>query len=164
MTWFRMHFQRYLERKPWDFCWRIGVESTVVSLLVAILLVSIFGEGTRREFLNLSIVTSFFLLLIIAPPIETLLFQALPIFFVRLLKGSIRTQVLISTILFAAGHFPEGLVTSISAGIIGGLYFGFTYAHWRLKSIWQSFWITTVCHGIHNGIAFVLLAICGNWA
>ena len=164
MTWIRKHFQRYLDRRPWDFCWRIGVESTVVSLLAAALLVSIFGEGTPRELQKLPIGALFVFLIIVAPPIETLALQAFPIFIVRLLKGSIRTQILISTVLFAACHFPEGLVPGISAGIIGGFYFGFSYAHWRTKSRWKSLWITTVCHGIHNGIALILIVIFENLA
>jgi hypothetical protein len=26
MNWITNHFRRYLQRRPWDFCWRIGVE------------------------------------------------------------------------------------------------------------------------------------------
>lgn len=163
MTCIRKHFERYLERSPWDFCWRIGVESTVLSLLAASLLATAFGTPPHRAFMDISIEVAFLWILLVAPPIETLIFQAFPIFVVRLLRGSIRTQILVSTILFAACHFLEGVVTGISAGIIGGLYLGFVYAHWRTKSRWQSFWITTVCHGTRNGILFLLLIIFGNW-
>jgi hypothetical protein len=162
MRFVKSHFRKYLERKPWDFCWRIGVESTVVSLAAAVVLSMIFGP-TKREFLDYSIEAVFILLILIAPPLETLLFQAIPIFFVRLFKGSLRTQILVSTALFAACHFPEGIDIGIAAGIIGGLYFAFAYAHWRTKSRWHPLWITTVAHAIHNGIAFVLLVIAGNW-
>jgi hypothetical protein len=57
---------------------------------------------------------------------ETLIFQALPIFIVRMLKGSIRFQILVSTLLFSAAHFPEGIATGLSAGVSGGLYFAFS--------------------------------------
>jgi hypothetical protein len=163
MTWIRAHFQRYLERKPWDFCWRLGLESTVVSLGAAALLAVVFGVS-KREFLDLSMPVVFLLLLVVAPPVETLIFQAFPVFIVRVLKGSICVQILISTLLFSAAHFPEGIATGVSAGVIGGLYFAFAYAHWRTKSRWQSFWITTVCHAIHNGIAFILLVVLGHWS
>ena len=157
------HFSRYRERKPWDFCWRIGVESTLVSLIAAALLAVILGVP-RRELLDLSLPVAFVVLLLVAPPIETLVFQAFPVFIVRALKGSIRTQILVSTLFFSAAHFPEGIATGVSAGVVGGLYYAFAYAHWRTQSRWQSFWITTVCHGIHNGIAFVLLVVFGNWS
>lgn len=163
MNWVAGHFRRYLERKPWDFCWRIGVESTVVSLIAAALFAVVFSVP-KREFLDLSLPVAFVVLLLVAPLIETLVFQAFPIFIVRVWKGSVRTQILVSTLLFSAAHFPEGIVTGVSAGVIGGLYFAFAYAHWRIQSRWQSFWITTVCHGIHNGIVFVLLVVFGHWS
>ena len=163
MTWMRRHFLRHLDRQPWAFCWRIGVESTVVSLLAATVLVTLLGTN-ERGFMDHSMAEVFCLLLLVAPPIETLLLQAIPVFFVRILKGSLRIQVLVSAIVFAAVHFPEGIAVGVSAGIIGGFYFGLAYAHWRKKSRWQSFWITTLIHAIHNGIGFLLLLIFGNWA
>jgi len=63
----------------------------------------------------------FLLLFIIGPPIETLVFQAFPIFVVRSLNGSALIQIIASALLFSAAHFPEGVATGISAGLIGGL-------------------------------------------
>lgn len=144
------------------------MESTVVSLIAAVLLTLVMlGAGfdtPEREFLDLPMPVVFVMLLMIAPPLETLVFQAFPIFVVRRLEGSIRSQILVSTVLFSAAHFPEGIATGVSAGIIGGLYFAFAYAHWRSRSRWQALWITTVCHAIHNGIAFLLLLISGRWS
>ncbi len=157
----KKHFEKYLERTPWAFCWRIGFESLVVSFLFAIVLVFVFGPGKRAS-LNLPVSVVFLLLLVIGPPLETLVFQAFPIFVTRSLKGSLRAQIIASAVLFSAAHFPEGVATGISAGLVGGLYFGFAYAHWRTKSRWHPFWITTVCHVIHNGIAFVLLLATGH--
>jgi hypothetical protein len=162
MGFIKNHFLKYLERKPWDFCWRIGVESTVVSLAAAVLLTWVIGPA-KREFLHYSMGSVFVMLVLVAPPLETLVFQAFPIFVVRSLKGSLPIQIAVSTVLFAACHFPEGIAVGISAGVIGGSYFGFAYAHWRSISRWQPLWITTVAHGIHNLIAFVLLVVAGNW-
>ena len=161
MPWIKKHFEKYLERTPWAFCWRIGLESLAVSFLFAVVLVFIFGPGKRAS-LNLPVSVVFLLLLVIGPPIETLVFQAFPIFVVRSLNGSVLIQIIASALLFSAAHFPEGVATGISAGLIGGLYFGFAYSHWRKKSRWHPFWITMVCHAIHNGIAFVLLLATGH--
>ncbi len=160
--WLRRHFERYRERRPWAFCWRIGVESTLVSLAIAALL-SVVVQTPKREFLDWPMPAVFVLLVLIAPPVETLVFQAFPIFIVRTLKGSMGLQILVSTLVFAAAHFPEGITTGVSAGVIGGLYFAFAYAHWRATSRWQSFWITAGCHVIHNLIAFILLAVFLKW-
>jgi hypothetical protein len=161
MSWISKHFRRYFGLRPWTFCWRIGVESTVVSLVAAVLL-SLFIDVPRREILDFSIASAFFLLVIAAPVLETLLLQALPIFIVRLLKGSMCTQILVSAALFAACHFPEGVVTGVSAGVIGGLYFAFAYTRWRTMSRWQAFWVTALAHSIHNIIVFLLLVILGQ--
>ena len=162
MDFIRRHFKKHIGRSPWDFCWRIGVESTLASLIAAVILTLTLGEA-ERDFLDWPIEAVFILVVLVAPVLETLLFQALPIFFVRLLKGSLQAQVLVSTILFAAVHFAEGIPVGVSAGIIGGFYFGLAYAHWRTQSRWRPLWITTVCHAIHNGIGFALLVILGNW-
>ena len=152
MNWLRRHFERYRERSAWDFCWRIAVEGTLVSLLSAALLTVII-EVDDSGLDDLGIGELFLVVVLIAPVVETMLAQALPIFVVRKFGGSFRVQIIISTVLFAACHFHEGVVAGISAGVIGGFYFGFTYAHWREKSRWTSFWVTATSHAIHNGIA-----------
>lgn len=163
MNWLRRHAQRYRGRGPWSFAWRIGVESTLVSLAVSAALTLVF-EDPARELLDLPFMVAFVAIMLVAPPLETLLLQALPIFVVRRLKGSFRTQVLVSTILFSAMHFPEGIVTGVAAGVIGGLYFASAYAFWRTRSRWSAFWVTTVAHAVHNGIALALLVLFGNWS
>ena len=33
------HFARYRQRSPWNFCWRIAIESVAVSLTAALVVV-----------------------------------------------------------------------------------------------------------------------------
>ena len=163
MNWVAEHFRRYLEREPWDFCWRLGLESVVVGLPAVVVFGVVFGPP-KPGILDLPVLEASVLLLVFAPLVETLIFQAFPIFIVRVLKGSIRAQILISTLLFSAVHFPQGIASGVAAGVICGLYLAFAYAHWRTRSRWQSFWITAVCHAIHNGILFTFLVGCGAWS
>lgn len=153
--WLRQHFANYRQRKPWDFCRRIGVESFLVSLVIAILL-DILGSPPRD--IKIDVVVFVFLGIVIAPIIETLVLQALPIWIARLCKLSFTTQVCISATLFALMHIPEGIATFISAGIIGGFYFAFAYAHWREKGRWVAFWVTAGAHAIHNFPIILMLA------
>jgi membrane protease YdiL (CAAX protease family) len=139
------------------------LESTVVCLIVACSLAVLF-DVPRRDFLDYPMPVVFLMTVVIAHPIETLIFQAFPIFVVRVCRGSNLFQIAVSTILFSAAHFPEGVATGIVAGIIGGLYYSFAYCHWRSRSRWKSLWVTAGCHAIHNGIAFILLVILGNWS
>lgn len=153
------HFERYYQRDAWDFCWRIGVESTAVSFVVAIL-VGLLG-APERELPDWSTGAMFVFIVILAPVFETLIMQALPIYIARKLRASFRTQVISATTVFALCHLAEGIAAIIAAGIIGGFYFSFAYAHWRKQSRWQAFWVTAGAHAIHNSIAFAMMLTVG---
>src|SRR5437764_11107005 len=90
MRWLVEHFRAYRERSPWDFYWRITLEGLAVSLVPA-LLAWLLGfqppkvDLTRGELLVLGVV--------VAPVLETLLFQALPIGRARALKANFTSQV-----------------------------------------------------------------------
>ena len=153
------HFACYRQRSPWSFCWRIAIESVVVSLTAALVVVLALPMEleTSRALEDLPYFQFFLLGVVIAPIVETLLFQALPVAVMRLFKAGFRWQVFAATVLFAAAHFTEGVAVGVGAGLIGGFYFAFTYVHWRERSRWTALWTTTVCHGIHNAIAILLL-------
>lgn len=152
------HFQRYRQRKPWAFCWRIAVEGLIISLLCALALSYLFPD-LHREVLDWSAAEIFLVIVVLAPVFETLLLQALPIFIARKLKAPFAVQVLASTVVFAALHFLEGISTGIAAG---GFYFAFTFAHWRQKARWTAFWVTAVSHAFNNATAFTFLAFTGQ--
>lgn len=103
-----------------------------------------------------------FFALALAPPIETLLFQALPVFLARKCGASLRVQIIASVIPFALVHALEGVATGVAAGLLGGFYFAFTYAHWREKSRWTAFWTTWAVHTIQNGILVTLMLAAGE--
>jgi hypothetical protein len=153
MTWLRRHFRRYWRREPWDFCWRIAIEGTLVSLAAA-LVVSILGAEGRKLEINFPALLC--IGVIVAPVLETLLFQALPVCLARLCKASFAQQVVASVVPFFLAHAVEGLATGVAAGLVGGFYFAFSYARWCRKSAWTAFWVTAASHAIHNGILIPL--------
>lgn len=155
------HFQRYRQRKPWAFCWRISIEGLLVSILCALVLALLFPE-LDREFPDWDMGTIFLVVVVIGPVVETLLFQALPIFIARKFNAPFIWQIIISTVIFTSLHFLEGIPTGIAAGVVGGFYFAFTYAHWREKSRWTAFWVTAISHAFNNAVAFALLALGGE--
>jgi len=163
VNWLRRHFERYRQRSAWDFCWRIAVEGTILGLIFAGV-VSLIVTEPEEEFPDWGVATELLVIVVIAPLVETLLLQSLPIFVARKFNASFRLQVIVSMVLFAACHFYfEGIVTGIAAGVIGGFYFAFTYAHWREKSRWTAFWVTAVSHAIHNGIVIGLAMLAGDF-
>ena len=142
-------FKRYRSLKPWPFCWRVTVEGVGISLLAA-LLISIVIPEEERDFDGMEGAALLFVVIVLAPLIETFLFQALPVFIAKLFRARVRTQMLASIIPFFIAHLFEGLAVGISAGLVGGFYFAFTYIHWRSKSLWTALWVTAVSHFLRN--------------
>ncbi|NIP25918.1 MAG: CPBP family intramembrane metalloprotease [Phycisphaerae bacterium] len=133
----------------------------MVSFLCALILALLFPE-LDREFPDWDMGTIFLIVVLIGPVVETLLFQALPIFVARKFNAPFVWQIVISMVIFTSLHFLEGIPTGIAAGLVGGFYFAFTYAHWREKSRWTAFWVTAISHAFNNAIAFALLALSGE--
>ncbi|MGD8206553.1 MAG: hypothetical protein PVH47_00585 [Thiohalocapsa sp.] len=152
----RRHFEGYRRRSPWSFCWRISIESILVGLLAVAILFP-FVPIERRALLDMPYYQLLLLAVGLAPVLETLLGQLLPVELVRLFKGGFRWQIATALVVFAAPHFAQGVAVGVGAGVIGGLYFAFTYAHWRERSLWTALWTTVVCHGIHNAVPILLV-------
>jgi len=155
----RSHFQRYRQRAPWDFCWRIALEGTLVSLAVGVAL-GLLGLGARD--LKMDAAVLLFAGVVAAPVIETLVFQAFPVWIARLCGARFRVQIVASVVPFFLAHAIEGIGTGIAAGLVGGFYFAFTYAHWRDYGRWPAFWVTAMSHAIHNGILIPLAIALGE--
>ncbi len=157
--WIDRHFRRYRQREPWDFCWRITIEATIVALTV-IYILDIFGLAERK--IPFSFPALMFIGVMAAPVFETLILQAFPVWIARLCKARFSVQVVCSVVPFAALHALEGVGTAIGAGLIGGFYYAFTYVHWRERSRWTAFWTTAISHAIRNAIAILLAYALGE--
>jgi hypothetical protein len=47
-------------------------------------------------------------------------------------------------------HFGAASVTGLSAGLVGGFYFAFTYTAWRRQSALRAYAMTTAHHALYN--------------
>jgi hypothetical protein len=148
--------KRYRRKTPWQFCWRVALEGTVAS---AIVLVPLLASGASTRDMPNSIESFVVEAVLVAPWLETLLFQSLPIGLCRLLGLSTSTQAIASVVPFCLAHLPLGVAPGIAAGLVGGFYFAFTYLWWRRRDWWTAFWVTSVSHAIRNGIASFLLLV-----
>ena len=148
--------KRYRDKTAWQFCWRVALEGTVVSVLVLVpLLISGAESRDMPTSIESFVVTSVF----VVPWLETLLFQSLPIGLCRLLGWSTSTQAIASIVPFFVAHLTLGIASGIAAGLVGGFYFAFTYVWWRRRNWWTAFWVTSVSHAIRNGIASFALVV-----
>jgi len=96
---------------------------------------------------------------LVAPWLETALFQMLPITICRCLKATRGAQITVSLICFAAPHFVVAGLTGITAGLIGGFYFAFTYTAWRRCSATRAFWMTAAHHALYNTILAIIVVV-----
>ena len=158
MNFLKTHFQNYQKLSPFRFCLLITFESVLLSFVAGFIIELLWGVPIR-SFVNLPVKRLFILLVILAPLIETLMFQTIPISITKWFKLSFSFQIFISFVLFSIAHFLVGWQVGISAGIIAGFYLAFTYTHWLTKSHLTAFWTTALSHSIRNFIAFILILI-----
>jgi len=153
-----LHFQKYQKMKRWEFLWKISLEFTLLSVLLIPILIFIlkFIPGLAFLFDTESIDekiswVSFIYIVLLVPILETLIFQAFPIFIARLFKAAIKWQILVSMLFFMSIHLlGNSILSGILAGSIGGFYLAFIYSHWRNKSRWDAFEMTVAAHFFHN--------------
>lgn len=155
--WLRRHFRRHEQRRPVAFLWRVTLEGFLVTVAVAMVAGLLGMEG--REIKPAEFPVQVFSAIFIAPLLETLLFQMLPIGMARLCGVSRRGQMTASIILFALPHFLISVATGLAAGLIGGFYFAFSYTHWRRESLARAYWMTTAQHAIHNTAAMAIVGV-----
>lgn len=155
------HFRAHRTRSPLAFaCW-LSMEGLMMSFLAGLVAVTAFG-GMREDITNLTYAEAFLLLVVVAPLSETLVFQMLPIALARWWRITFSWQIVVSTLLFAAAHFPAGIGSGVCAGVFGGFYFAFGYAHWAARSHWTAYWTTTLQHLLRNLVSFGLIAAAGG--
>lgn len=89
-----------------------------------------------------------------APVLETAKYQVLIILLMRWIGFEMEAQIAVSAFFFVWSHFKNVSPRSGFGSISGGLYYGFTCAHWIRASLWTSFWVTAAAHALHNTLAY----------
>ena len=142
-----------------QFISRILAQQFAVKIVVAVFVASLFPDAGLADHgpVFQEPLLAAVLLIILAPWVETLMFQTSMIEICRAWHRSRRTQLVAGSGPFAALHFLGGAASGIAAGIVGGLYFTHTYLECREQSWWTATWITAVTHSLHNLIVFPVL-------
>lgn len=130
------------------------VGKTMSALLFFSLMYSITGQNIMEEMdepvLGIALVIS---AVFVAPLVETVVGQMLPVFFTGLVTKNIYIQVLVSTLFFTALHpFP-----AYGALLPVAFIFAWTYVIKQKKSVWHAYGVTALMHGLHNAIALIFI-------
>ena len=155
MNWLRLHFAGLEQLPPGKYLVRVGLETFGLSLLVLMVGLVFDIEQRKIKDLGLFLVSALFL----APWLETALFQWFPIATCRRLGAGRATQIGVSLVLFAVPHFVAASITGLSAGLVGGFYFAYTFTTWRRQSAARAYWMTTAHHALYNGLLAAVVVV-----
>lgn len=147
--------QRLAALPPRQYWWRAGLEMLALTLVISEL-VSLLIPETRTLEVDHHVLVY---MVLIAPFAETLLMVTLPASLARLFSGGKRLRFLAIFMTFTLLHYSNNLNSMLSAGLIGGLYYGFTYIHWHPRSKALAFWMPVAMHGCHNGVLVALYLV-----
>ena len=142
-----------------QFVFRILTQQFAVKIIVALFIVSLVPKAGSTKIIITDPLMMIVSVVFLAPILETLLFQTVPIEFFRLLNRPLIVQFLAGMMPFAGVHFLGGVVAGIAAGVVGGIFFCYTYLECRSTSWWRSTWVTAVTHGLHNVIVLPVLLV-----
>lgn len=95
--------------------------------------------------------------LLVAPLIETLIGQWLPIWFLSFFTSNALRLVLFSALVFSLLHLGFGIL-AVLATLPVGIFLSWCFLVGRQRSRWRAYWTTEAAHAIHNAIAFLIFS------
>ena len=133
----------------WKYILRAGLISLVPSLVIVLILglTGVISEETVPEFEG-SAIGLFVTLVIIGPPLETLLMAGLLWLLSFIIKRQIGLAV-ISAVLWAAMH--SLIAPTWGLGVVWPFFvFSCSYLTWRRRSWWRAILVTSCVHAFQN--------------
>jgi membrane protease YdiL (CAAX protease family) len=117
-----------------------------------------WGTSAASTLGGMSPIKMFFTAVIFVPLFETLLAQVIPIEAVRRMGGGRALCVLVSAILFGAGHYLNGGIVHGFMTFVGGIVLGFAYTVARSCGFLAAFVTTTTAHAFLNFMLLFVIA------
>jgi hypothetical protein len=133
----------------WKYILRTGLISLIPSLIIVLILglTGVISEETGPEFKG-SAIGLFVWLVIIGPPLETLLMGGMLWILSFITKRQIRLAV-ISALIWAGLHSLRA--PSWGLGVIWPFFvFSCSYLNWRRRSYWRAILVTSCVHAFQN--------------
>ena len=114
--------------------------------------------GIHKEYSHIDPRMKFISAIIIAPFLETLFFQMVPILIMRRFFKTTRIILIVSATIFAIAHCTVDISRFFPA-FISGILLAFTFLHWLKLSIGKAYWITFAVHLLFNIVLVIPLLI-----
>lgn len=128
-----------------------------ISLVSALFFVLFFDESNSEIYQDKLTTKLFITSVLIAPLIETLIFQHIPYFFLKKIISNFHLNSLIIGILFGLVHYfnEQNLLEVFSISLIGIIY-AYIYIISYKRDNTYPFLITALIHGMYNFFVFLL--------
>lgn len=146
-----------------QFITRLMVQHFIVKIVIAITLALLIPENDTKILITNPIVVIISTILV-APFVETLLLQTLPIELSKRFNRPVSFQFFAGMIPFALLHFLAGIHAGIAAGIVGGVYFSYAYLEFRDESWLKATKVVCITHCLHNVIVAPLILATASYA
>jgi hypothetical protein len=152
----KSHYCQYFYKKPLQIICQFLFENVFLAFIIGYIIIFFFPKYNKDPFSDISIYLLIISAVIIAPFVETLLFQTIPISFAIKYKRSLIIQLLSSILPFSIIHILQYGLIGLVSGVIGGYYLSLSYVIWRKQNNRYAFFLTVLTHSIYN---LIILAI-----
>ncbi len=135
----------------------------VVTLPISLTVLLVFGDPSvwqnpQQSAFAARPVVNTVLALGLAPILETLIGQWVPILMVRQLTSRDWPALVVTTFLFAGLHFVSWDAMIFVATIPVGFVLAWSFLVWQRRSLAYAIGVTAAIHACHNAIALLLMA------
>lgn len=130
----------------------------IPGLLMGLFVSEPFQTTTEVQLEHQSELYVVFMAVIVAPPLETIIGQWIPILIVSFFTRKLYYQLTIPAVLFGLMHIYAGWA-SVLIILFPGLVFTLCFISQQERSLWQAYWTTTVLHAVHNLISLLVYFI-----
>jgi hypothetical protein len=136
----------------------VALSCAVLGTLTLLLPASQWGLSAGAELYTRPEGFIIFYAIVIAPLLETLEGQVLPIELARRLRASSAICVLLSGIVFGVGHYLNGGLAHGITAFFTGLILGYGYVALRSHGLWPAYVASSTAHAMHNTLAIVAIS------
>lgn len=130
----------------------------IPGLLMGLFLSEPIQTTTEVQLENQSELYVILMAVIVAPPLETIIGQWIPIVIVSLFTKNLTYKLTIPAAFFGLMHIYAGWA-SVLIIFFPGLVFTLCFISQQERSLWRAYWSTSVLHAVHNLISLLVYFI-----
>lgn len=157
-TFYSRHFQWLEEQNVLIYTIIMAVYSLLGRIVLLLILSPALFLFPRETLVTQQPDVPWEIALLLAPVLETIIFQWAPIWLTERLHQKAPIQIGVSTALFSLMHYSSGIL-GILAAASSGLVFAYIFVRRKKKSTWQAMATVALTHFWVNCFAYVAISV-----